>query len=398
MPRGALTQPAFLPEEVDLERDIVYEEIDMGHPHVDDVTFETLLYGDHPIARPIGGDLERFDEIEREDLIEWYERHYRAENVVVAWSGSVSPEHVSRRVEEAFAALPGDWEAPPREPPDLFTGRQLFGVEYEEGSAWLMAGHHVEPGGARELAALLVLQELMGERVFDELRVERGLTYAPGVTSRVYSDTWRIQSFVVTSDGRALGDVLEGLEAVYASFADVDARRFERARESVRERLDSSALPLLAENVDRAWLLSRAGAETLDVRAALEALDRCDLAAFADEALRSDHAFVLTNSGHVFGTPVLVIVLCGLLVLGMGGSRSAGGSPPSPLRSVGAGSARPAPGARARSWRRSTRSRPRRAAWSGSCRSTSRPRRTTRSTTTTRSARPERGPRSRRPR
>ena len=104
-----LSQPAF--RDIDIERGIVLEEIledldDEGRQVDADNLSRELIYENHPLGFTITGSelhVRSFDEVA---LRRWHERHYTADNAVLAFSGAVDEDMALRLAERDFGSLP----------------------------------------------------------------------------------------------------------------------------------------------------------------------------------------------------------------------------------------------------------------------------------------------------
>jgi zinc protease len=72
------------------------------------LAFEQNLFKDHPYGNPVDGFSEMVQTISREDIVNFHEKYYGPEGVVVVVVGGISPQQV---VEQVQAAL-GDWRNP----------------------------------------------------------------------------------------------------------------------------------------------------------------------------------------------------------------------------------------------------------------------------------------------
>jgi predicted Zn-dependent peptidase len=104
-----LSQPAFL--DIDIERGIVLEEIledldDEGRQIDADNLSRALIYRDHPLGFTITGSEEQVRSFDQPVLRRWHERHYTAENAVLAFAGPVDPDQALLLAERDFGRLP----------------------------------------------------------------------------------------------------------------------------------------------------------------------------------------------------------------------------------------------------------------------------------------------------
>lgn len=112
-----LRGPTFPPEEVEKRRAQVLTALDLRSQdpaEMADLTFDAILYRDHPYARPEDGFPETIRAISREDLVTFHARHYGPRRMILVVVGGVSPQEAEDLVRRHFE----DWHNPhqPGEP------------------------------------------------------------------------------------------------------------------------------------------------------------------------------------------------------------------------------------------------------------------------------------------
>jgi len=178
-----LQRPAFREGEIDSERNVVIEEINMNEDEPDDVLFETfsqLMYEGHDLARPILGARGSILEMSRDDIDGYWSRRYNAGSVVVAVVSSLPHEEVVEEVVTRF----GDWHAGEVDhvlaPLVLTSGARAVNKETEQ--AHLIVGGELFPRGDDDRWAFEILNHVLGSgmssRLFRSIREERGLAYS----------------------------------------------------------------------------------------------------------------------------------------------------------------------------------------------------------------------------
>ncbi len=107
-----LQNPIFPPKEIVLEKNVIFEEINMyaDNPmHQIHEHWQKLLYGDQPAGRDIAGTKEAVGGITRRDLTEYFEKQYRSNNMVVCVAGGFVKDKMRKDITKAFANVrPGD--------------------------------------------------------------------------------------------------------------------------------------------------------------------------------------------------------------------------------------------------------------------------------------------------
>ncbi len=178
-----LQRPAFRQQEIDSERQVVVEEINMNEDDPNDVAFEKFhetVFAGHPLQRPILGTRDSIRAMTRDDLGGYWRRRYGAGSTVIAISGSIEHD----RAVELVARYFGDWTG---ESVDHLYDRvavvpQVSVVSREtEQSHLVLGGEGLSRDDERRYAfeiMHLVLGGGMSSRLFRTIREERGLAYA----------------------------------------------------------------------------------------------------------------------------------------------------------------------------------------------------------------------------
>ncbi len=101
----AVRHPAFEPQEIDREIEVVLEEIRRSEDSPDHVLGDALFakaYADHPYRAPILGTAESVSRIDRDRLRAFFERWYAADHLVVVAVGDFDAARLAGEVRAAF--------------------------------------------------------------------------------------------------------------------------------------------------------------------------------------------------------------------------------------------------------------------------------------------------------
>ncbi|MGQ9702520.1 MAG: M16 family metallopeptidase [bacterium] len=112
-----IAEKEFIPE-----KGVVMEERRLGENDPYDALFETLdlmTYIYHPYRNPVIGHMIDLQNIERNDVYNWYRRYYNPANAIVVISGDVDREEAIKLVKKYYAKIKGKLvkEVEIREPP-----------------------------------------------------------------------------------------------------------------------------------------------------------------------------------------------------------------------------------------------------------------------------------------
>jgi len=111
-----LRQPTFPPEQIELLRARQLTSLAIRAQdtrEMSSLTFDQIVYPEHPYARPDDGYPETIQAITREDLVNFHQVHYGPRGMVISVVGAVEPGEVFSKVEN----LLGDWQNPEQPQP-----------------------------------------------------------------------------------------------------------------------------------------------------------------------------------------------------------------------------------------------------------------------------------------
>jgi predicted Zn-dependent peptidase len=179
-----LSQPAFL--DIDIERGIVLEEIledldDEGRQVDADNISRALIYDDHPLGFTITGTEEHVLSFDEAALRRCHERHYTAENSVLAFGGAVDAEAAIALAEHHFGALQKGARIVADAPASVQNAPRLEIVEnvssQTELRICLRAIAEVDPRRSALEVLMRVVDDGMSTRLYHRLCDSRGLCY-----------------------------------------------------------------------------------------------------------------------------------------------------------------------------------------------------------------------------
>lgn len=179
----------FSAKDVEKEKQIVLEEIRTVQDDPEDYIHELHakdVFGHHPLGRPILGEPRSMQQMSRQTLLQYKERHYRPEKTIVAVAGNFSFSEIIDYVSKYF----GQWKGSEhrkvsptinKEPwPDKPLERQSLHPKSLE-QIHLCVGFKGLPVGHPDRYAAHVLSTILGggvsSRLFQEIREKRGLAY-----------------------------------------------------------------------------------------------------------------------------------------------------------------------------------------------------------------------------
>src|SRR5881628_448088 len=111
---------SFPPEEIESEKKVVFEEMNLVEDDPDKFLLRRLYevaYAPHPYGRALLGRREFIQKLDRDQLRQFYRKHFVPKNMVLVVVGAAAPAQVRQLVEAAFGriqtAAPSRGETPP---------------------------------------------------------------------------------------------------------------------------------------------------------------------------------------------------------------------------------------------------------------------------------------------
>lgn len=177
------TNSVFDKKEVDLERGVIFEEIDMYEDTPDDLVNEQLaqeIYKGDPLGMAVLGTKETLSGITSDILRDYRNRHYTAARTIISLCGSVSDSDLETICKKLEKAIPtgGDKlvDGEVQYKPSMVLRRKKI-----EQNHVIMAFEGI-PLGSEHRFSMQVLNNILGagmsSRLFQKVREEHGLCYS----------------------------------------------------------------------------------------------------------------------------------------------------------------------------------------------------------------------------
>ena len=196
--------PALRAEDVEAERSVILDEILMHADEPADLAgerWQAAMFPGHALGRDTLGTAGSVGALSRDDIVRFFEHHYRPSNLVVSAAGDCDHATVGTHLERAFADRSGgrspDRGAPSDEPLPLEVVRR------PTEQAHLVYGMRAPSRHDERRWALAVLNHVLGgglsSRLFQKVREERGLAYSVWSERAAYADTGSLAVVVGTA-------------------------------------------------------------------------------------------------------------------------------------------------------------------------------------------------------
>lgn len=239
------------PDAFEMERTVILEELAMAADDPDDVCAEQFfvgIFGDSPLARPIGGTVADIESAKRDSVVEHYADRYQPRDLIVTAAGDVDHDQLVAMVLESLVGWTmEDGEPEARRPQSeaaiagrtevLLTHRPLEQVVLMMGVPGIVAS---DP----RRTDLNVLSSILGggssSRLFQEVREKRGLAYSVDAFPVMYSDAG-VLGMAAGCAPHYVSEVAQLMRDGFESMTEVTEAELNRARGQI---LGSSTLSL----------------------------------------------------------------------------------------------------------------------------------------------------------
>lgn len=213
---GMIREPAFRPNHIDSERDVVLEEISMAEDDPEDVVHEDFLdavFVEHPLGHPVLGTRDSVGDLTRDALTGYWNRRYRADSTVVALAGNLEHLQVVDLVARHFGTWNGRSTSRHLQPPGATAGVRSIWRNTEQVHLVLGGLGPSRQDGRRYAFGVLdsVLGGTTSSRLFHAIRENRGLAYSVYSFRAAFAETGAYGVYVGTT-ARNVPVVLEVLQ------------------------------------------------------------------------------------------------------------------------------------------------------------------------------------------
>ena len=181
------------PDEYKKEQEVIRREFAMGMDDPDRMASLLLFataYQRHPYRFPVIGELEIYNQLTQEQVMQYYKTRYVPNNLTFVVVGDVNGERVQQQLSDLFIAYPEKSLKPvfiPSEPPQL--GRREVHKEFATELTHFSMAWHIPEVTSPDVPALDLLSTILGDgrssRLYQRVREEAGLAF--GISAFSYT-------------------------------------------------------------------------------------------------------------------------------------------------------------------------------------------------------------------
>src|SRR6516162_4545510 len=264
----AMMNSTLPPEEYNKEQEVIRREFAMGMDDPDRMA-SLLLFGTayqrHPYRFPVIGEMEIYNQLTQEQVVQYYKTRYVPNNLTFVVVGDVDAEKVRQQLGDLFKSYPEKSLKPifiPSEPPQL--GRREVHREFSTELTHLAMAWHIPEVTSPDVPALDLLSTILGDgrssRLYRRVREETGLAFGISAFSYTPGDPglFGIEATVDPNNREpAEKEILQLVETIKSSGVTND--ELTKAKKiALSHHLDSlTTMRGQASDIGSNWLLTR---------------------------------------------------------------------------------------------------------------------------------------------
>jgi len=192
----AMMNSTLPPEEYNKEQEVIRREFAMGFDDPDRMASLLLFstaYQKHPYRLPVIGELEIYNQLTQDQVMQYYKSHYVPNNLTFIVVGDVDAAKIHHQLADYFKDYPAKSLKPafvPEEPPQL--GRREAHNEFATELSRLALAWHIPELTHPDVPALDLLSTILGEgrssRLYRRVREQAGVAFSVSAFSYTPGD------------------------------------------------------------------------------------------------------------------------------------------------------------------------------------------------------------------
>lgn len=190
-----LNDSLFLKEDIEKEKNVIIEEINMYEDSPDDLVFELLneiMFKGTSLEFPILGTEKSIAGLNRENILDYFQRNYNADDIVISIAGKFDPEFVMTTLNTHLGSFRNEISTK-RNKVDHVYKNKIKGINKKIEQLNICLGLEGVHSKSDDIHPILVLNNIFGgsmsSRLFQNIREERGLVYSIDSHLSTFDDT-----------------------------------------------------------------------------------------------------------------------------------------------------------------------------------------------------------------
>jgi zinc protease len=177
----AVAHPTFPEQEVALARGQLLNQVKQRTDDPDaylNLLSDSVIFAGHPFAPDPRGTPESVGKLTASDLAQWHKRRFTRANMLLVVVGNVSRDDLVAKIRNSFGALPATGGSVAHPPALREQKPSVTIVERSLPTNYILGAYVAPPSTSRDAAAVRLATRLLDDRLFEEVRTKRNLSYA----------------------------------------------------------------------------------------------------------------------------------------------------------------------------------------------------------------------------
>jgi predicted Zn-dependent peptidase len=217
-----LSRSTFAADQIELEKQVVFEEIRDVMDAPDDVIhdlFASAIFNTHPLGRPILGTIKSVSSFNRSKLLRFARRIFRASNIVISVYGNINRRELGKLCDRYFQ-FPDGWVKPRTVKPGHFVPVRKYYRRKLHHQHFCLGGRacsYLEDSRYPLMILTTFLGGGMSSRLFQRIREEMGLAYNIFTYAEYARDTGLVGTYLAVKPknaSRAIRSILGEFDRV----------------------------------------------------------------------------------------------------------------------------------------------------------------------------------------
>ena len=198
----------FSEDELLLEKQVIAQEIAMVEDEPEELVHElaaAAIWPEHPLGRPVAGDLDTLKGLDRLKVMNWMGRNYTGSRVVISAAGALNHQELADLLESQLKSRLGVEQEQEVNSPKFTPGLLVKPRQLEQAHMVVTASFPNIKDDRRHAASLLnwALGGNMSSRLFQEIREQRGLVYSIYSSYWPYDDVGTLDIYAASAEEKA---------------------------------------------------------------------------------------------------------------------------------------------------------------------------------------------------
>ena len=205
----------FLKEDIEKEKGVILEEISMYQDSPEDLVSELLndiMFEGTTLELPILGTEESISNLDRSNILDYFNRSYRAMDIVISLAGKFDSKEVIKQLNHYFGNINNELSTQEMVVNVHDFSNKIRGIDKKFEQLNLCIGLEGVSNTSEDVHPILVLNNVFGgsmsSRLFQKIREDKGLVYSIDSTLSTYNNTGTF-SIYAGLNSECLIDVLE---------------------------------------------------------------------------------------------------------------------------------------------------------------------------------------------